>query len=137
MIYTSFSSQTWAILYLTETLTLSQYRAQQSQPPVICQNQEYFKTYMIFHKTVLKIQVKWVPDVIKSTSRTFLNTSEPEETIQHNIFSKKIRFYPSFVKKWHFVFLKFAQILLTSTILTYDWWVTLLGSVLTFDQSFY
>ena len=92
MIYDSFSSQTWAILYLTETLILSQYRAQQSHPPVRCQNQEDFKTYMIFHNTILKIQIKWVPDVIKTTSRTFLKTSEPEETIQHNIFSKKLDF---------------------------------------------
>ena len=91
-IYDSFSSQTWAILYLTETLILSQSRAKQSHPPVICQNQEDFKTYMIFHNTILKIQIKWVPDVIKTTSRTFLKTSEPEETIQHNIFSKKLDF---------------------------------------------
>ena len=31
---------TWAILYLAETLIKIQYRAQQSQPLVRCQNQE-------------------------------------------------------------------------------------------------
>ena len=73
--------------------------------------------------------------MIKTTLRTFLKTSEPEETIQHNIFFKKLDF-TQVCEEMTFVFLNFAQILLTSTILTYDWWVTLLGSVLTFDQSF-
>ena len=42
----SFSSQTWAILYLNETLIKSQYRTQPNDSPVRCQNQEYFQTHM-------------------------------------------------------------------------------------------
>ena len=34
----SFSSQTWAILYLNETLIKSQYRTQSNDTPVRCQN---------------------------------------------------------------------------------------------------
>ena len=120
MIYDSFSSQTWAILYLTETLIKSQYWAPQSHPPVKCQNQDYFQITWFYHNTILNIQMKWVPDVIKNTSRTFLKTSESEEFIGHNIFSKKQRFSPSFVKEWYF-FLNFDQILQTST--NFDIWV--------------
>ena len=39
----SFSSQTWAILYLNETLIKSQNRTQPNDSPV---NQEYFQTHM-------------------------------------------------------------------------------------------
>ena len=42
----SFSSQTWAILYLNETLIKSQNRTQPNDSPVRCQNQEYFQTHM-------------------------------------------------------------------------------------------
>ena len=42
----SFSSLTWAILYLNETLIKSQNRTQPNDSPVRCQNQENFKTHM-------------------------------------------------------------------------------------------
>ena len=53
----------------------------------------------IYHKTILKILIKSVPDVIKTTSSTFLITSESEEFIEHNIVFIKQRFRPRFVKK--------------------------------------
>ena len=43
------------------------------------------KVKWFYHDTILNIQMKWVPDVIKNTSRTFLKTSESEEFIEHNI----------------------------------------------------
>ena len=95
-----------------------------------------FKLPWIYHNTILKILSKSVPDVIKTTLSTFLKTSESEESIEHNIVFRKQRFHPRFVKKKYF-FVNFDQILLISTILTSDWRVIWLGSVLTFDSKFH
>ena len=93
------------------------------------------KLTWIYLNTILKILIKSVPDVIKTTSSTFLKTSESEESIEHNIVFIKQRFHPRFVKKIIF-FVNFDQLLLISTILTSDWRVIWLGSVLIFYQSF-
>ena len=58
-----------------------------------------FKLTWIYLNTILKILIKPVPDVIKTTSSTLLKTSEPEESIEHNIVFIKQRFHPRFVKK--------------------------------------
>ena len=60
------------------------------------------KLTWIYHNTILKILIKSVPDVIKTTSSTFLKTSESEESIEHNIIFIKQRFHPRFVKKNYF-----------------------------------
>ena len=57
------------------------------------------KLTWIYLNTILKILIKSVPDVIKTTSSTFLKTSESEESIEHNIIFIKQRFHPRFVKK--------------------------------------
>ena len=57
------------------------------------------KLTWIYHNTILKILIKSVPDVRKTTSSTFLETSESEESIEHNIVFIKQRFHPRFVKK--------------------------------------
>ena len=89
------------------------------------------KLMWIYHNTILKILIKSVPDVIKTTSNTFLKTSEPEESIEHNIIFIKQRFHPRFVKKNLFFFVNFDQILLISIILSSDWRVVgLVGWVL-------
>ena len=80
------------------------------------------KLTWIYHNTNLKILIKSFPDVIKTTSSTFLKTSESEESIEHNIIFIKQRFHPRFVKKNYF-FVNFDQILLVSIILTSDIWV--------------
>ena len=77
------------------------------------------KLTSIYHNTILKILIKSVPDVIKTTSSTFLKTSESEESIEHNIVFIKQRFHPRFVKKFNFL-VNFNQILLIFTILTSD-----------------
>ena len=99
MIYDLFSSQTWAILYLNETLIKSQCRTQPNDSLDRCQIQEYFQTHMILPFSILKILIKSVPDVIKTTSSTFLETSESEESIEHKIVFRKQRFHAKFVKK--------------------------------------
>ena len=119
IIYDSFSSQTWAILYLNETLIKSQDRTQPNDSPVRCQNQEYFQTHMNLPFSILKILIKSVSDVIKTTSSTFLKTSESEESIEHNIVFIKQWFHPRFVKK-KIVLVNFDWILLISTIF-YIW----------------
>ena len=43
------------------------------------------KLTWIYHNRILKILIKSVPDVIKTTSSTFLKTSESEEFIEHKI----------------------------------------------------
>ena len=90
---------------------------------------------MILLFSILKILIKSVPDVIKTTSSTFLETSESEESIEHKIVFRKQRLHAKFVKKLDF-FVNFDQILLISTILTSNWRVIWLGSALTLDQSF-
>ena len=51
------------------------------------------KLTWIYHNTILKILIKSVPDVIKTTSSTFLKTSESEESIEHNIIFIKRRIH--------------------------------------------
>ena len=89
-----------------------------------------------WHVTKLEFVSKSVPDVIKTTSSTFLKTSESEESIEHNIVFIKKRFHPRFVKEKLIFFVNFDQIMLISTILTSDCRVIWLGFVLTFEQSF-
>ena len=72
----SFSSQPWAILYLNETLIKSQYRTQPNDSPVNVKIKNISNFTRIYHNTILKILIKSVPDVIKTTSSTFLKTSE-------------------------------------------------------------
>ena len=48
----SFSSQTWAILYLNETLIKSQYRTQPNDSPVRCQNCGYQQYLIKIHKKI-------------------------------------------------------------------------------------
>ena len=63
------------------------------------------KLTWIYHNTILKILIKSVPDVIKTTSSTFLKTSESEESIEHNfVFRKQFIFFLEllwkFLVKW-------------------------------------
>ena len=60
------------------------------------------KLTWIYHNTLLKILIKAVPDVIKTTSSTFLETSESEESIEHKIVFRKQRLHTKFVKKLNF-----------------------------------
>ena len=74
----------------------------------------------IYHHTILKIQSKSVPDVIKTTSSTFLKTTEPEESIEHNIVFTKQRFHRSFCEKNKF-FCEFWSII--ADIHNFDIWL--------------
>ena len=60
------------------------------------------KLTWIYLTTILKILIKSVPDVIKTTSSTFLETSESEESIEHKIVFRKQRLHAKFVKKLSF-----------------------------------
>ena len=56
----SFSSQTWAILYLNETLIKSKYRTQPNDSPVRCQNYGYQQYLIKIHKKIIFCHKSWI-----------------------------------------------------------------------------
>ena len=71
IIYDSFSSQTWAILYLNETLIKSQYRTQPNDSPVRCQNCGYQQYLIKIHTQKFFFHKSWMNSLFYENNIVF------------------------------------------------------------------
>ena len=115
---THFLSRHGRFLYLTETLRLSQYNGQQGHPEWEVKIRDIGNIPLFKLKLIPSIQIAWLPGVIKTSSRTVLETFETQELNENNSYPISSKIGSKFCEDSKQFSFNFAQILSISLILT-------------------
>ena len=99
-------------LYLIETLMLSQYHGQQGHPEWEVKIRDIGNIPLFKLKLIPSIQIAWLPGVIKTSSRTVLETFETQELNENNFYPISSKIWPQFCEipnSFPLILLKYCQ----------------------------
>ena len=99
-------------MYLTETLRLSQYYDHQDHSEWEVKIGYIGNIPLFYLKLIPSIQIAWLPGVIKTSSRTVLETFETQELNENNFYPISSKIWPQFCEipnSFPLILLKYCQ----------------------------